>query len=415
MTRPSGALVLDGNAIKVRLQAERLHSRTPVHVDWLRFTTRLRFNPAPSIDLLFPLPVKETCEPTLADFMRRTQTTSVWDEHGRAMYLHRLITTTENCDAAPAMQARELADKCADILGPDFSVADSIQKGHDFYRFRWSITREGVEVGWVGFQASGSKKQQQAQANTLHVNLFGTACTFARLGWCDQMAQLIDELHGDITRADLALDFFDGYEGGLEQVVTDYRAGLCDVGGRRLKCATVGDWIHGRERSFYLGSKKAGKQTNVYEKGDQLYGPEAGSKWLRFELRYGNKLRELPSDILRRPADFFAGASEWHARVLSQADTIPQPQPITCTPRLPAETVEAEVTRNLRWAYNVAAPTIAAAWDHLGEDFLNLVTSQKLPVRLSKFKPSELAAAFQRAKRRFTEAGEVAPLPEPAF
>ena len=414
MTRPSGALVLDGNAIKVRLQAERQNSLTPVHVDWLRFTTRLRFVQAPALDMLFPLPAAHQQGQTLAQYLKNPFA-NVWDEKGRNLYLAKLIRATPDCDAAPAMQARELAEKCALILGHEFSVLDAVQKGHDFYRFRWSIIREGVEVGWVGYQASGNGEKQKAQANTLHVNLFGTACTFASHGWLDQMASLIDELHADITRADLALDFFDGYQGGLDQVVTDYKNGLCNVGGRKLKCSTVGDWINGRERSFYLGSKEAGKQTNCYEKGDQLFGVEAGSKWLRFELRYGNKLRELPSDILRRPADYFAGASEWHARVLSQADTIAHPEPVACTPRLAAQTVEAEVTRNLRWAWNVAAPTIAAAFEHLGEDFLNLVTNQKLPGRLSKFSRDELARAFGAAKSRFTEAGEVAPLLEPAF
>ena len=61
----------------------------------------------------------------------------------------------------------------------------------------------------------------------------------------------------------------------------------------------VGDWANGHARSFYIGSKEAGKQTNIYEKGDQLFGVETGSKWLRIELRYGNKLRVLSPEMLR--------------------------------------------------------------------------------------------------------------------
>ena len=54
----------------------------------------------------------------------------------------------------------------------------------------------------------------------------------------------------------------------------------------------------------------------MYEKGHQLFGPESGSNWLRVELRYGNKLRVLSSDILRNPSNYFAGASPWHASML---------------------------------------------------------------------------------------------------
>jgi phage replication initiation protein len=393
MTRPLNTLVLDGETIKTRLQADRLASGSHVHVDWLRFTVQRRCAPFPLSENLFP-----------------TRTDNVWDHETRAQRLAQLLATVPDCDTTAATQARELADSVCQVLGPDFSVLNEVLKGHDFYRFRWSIQRAGAECGWVGYMASSNNKRQQAQGNTLHVNLYGVACTFAQPGWAPSMADLIDQHQADITRADLALDFFDGFPGGLDRVVQDYKAGLCDVGGRRLKCATVGDWINGRERSFYVGSKEAGKQTNVYEKGDQLYGLEANSPWLRFELRYGNKLRVLPSDILRRPADFFAGASDWHAHTLALAAAQVSPQPVKCEARLPAETVEAEVTRNLRWAFNVAAPTIAAAFEHLGDDFLKLVTHQKLPGRLSKFSPSEIKKAFQAATHRFTAAGEVAPL-----
>lgn len=396
MTRYRNALVLDGDTVKQRLQAERMATRSVVHVDWLRFTVARRCAPAPHVDNLFPLPDPGS---------------NVWDEKTRVQRLHYLISKTENCDTTAALQAWELAQSVCERLGPDFSVLPEALKGHDFYKFRWSIQREGVEVGWVGYQASSNNKRQTAQNNTIHCNLYGAACTFAQFGWAPKVAELIDQHHGDITRADLALDFFDGLPGGFDKVLQDYKSGACDHYGKRLKCNMVGDWVNGHERSFYLGNKESGKQTNVYEKGDQLYGVEAGSKWHRVELRYGNKLRVLPSDILRRPADFFAGASDWHTGLLLQADTIPEPQRVKCNGRLKSESVEAEVTRNLRWAMNVAAPTIAAAFHHLGDDFLKLVTGKQLPGRLQRFSPSELAAAFGRATDRFTNAGEVAALP----
>jgi phage replication initiation protein len=378
VTRPSkSALVLDGSEIKVRLEAERAASKTPVHVDWVRFTTLLRNNPTPSVDLLFP--------PAAA---------SIWDDNFRQQQIARILAELPDEAFGAAAQARDLATEVAGVLGTDYAVAVDMRKGHDFYRYRWAIERNGVECGWVGFLSSSDSPRQQAQAKTLHVNLFGAACTFAAHGWNHRLADLIEQRDGDLTRCDLALDFFDGLPGGLDSIVEDYKSGACDSGGKRLKSNCVGDWLNGRERSLYFGSKEAGKQTNAYEKGHQLFGAESGSEWLRIELRYGNKLRVLGADMLRRPADFFAGASDWHALMLAKADAIVTPQPVATTPRLALETVQAEVSRVVRWAYHTAAPTIAAAFHYMGDEFLDLVTGTKLPGRLQKFSKAEISKAF---------------------
>lgn len=377
MTRPN-PLVLDGNEVKLRLQAQRIQSQTPVHVDWVRFTCLLRNAITPSPEILFPA------------------STSVWDEQNRDAEIQRHLKDLPDAEFAPSAQALELAQQCAQALGSDFIVNPEIKKGHDFYRFRWSIERHGSECGWVGFLSSGDSPRQQAQAQTIHANIYGIACTFAEPGWNQRIADIIDETQAKLTRADLALDFFDGFPGGIESIETDYKNGLCDSGGKRLKTSIAGDWFNGHERSIYLGSREAGKQTNAYEKGDQLFGRDAGSPWLRIELRYGNKLRVLPSDMLRRPADFFAGASDWHQAQLLKAQAIATPEPVKTEKRLALETVQAEVTRNIRWAMQTAAPTLAAAFQYLNESlFLEICTNQKLPGRLQKFGKAEVKKAFE--------------------
>lgn len=391
MTRPSkSSLVLDGSEVKVRLQAERAAAKTPVHVDWVRFTVLLRNAAAPSVEDLFPLAATAHHQ---AD---------AWDDARRQACFAAVLRAVPDGDYAASQQALDLAREVASALGDDFTVAPEMRKGHDFYRFRWSIERQGSECGWIGFLSSGESPRQQAQARTIHCNLYGMACTFAGSGWNHRIADIVDARGGDLTRCDLALDFFDGLPGGIDSIVVDYKAGLCDVGGKRLKSNMVGRWLEGCERSLYFGSKEAGKQTNCYEKGHQLFGVESGSEWLRIELRYGNKLRVLSSDMLRRPSDFFAGASDWHAAMLLKADAIVTPEPVKCNGRLAAETVEAEVTRNLRWAFETAAPTIAAAFQNLGDEFLELVTNKKLPGRLQKFSASEIRQAFGAAFRRVT-------------
>jgi len=398
VTRPN-ALILDGSEVKLRLEAERTAHKSPVHVDWVRFTCLLR-NVVPTfVSLLddFPRPghstfsdmpekvVREQISKTLSDFEA---------EHKDPAFL------------GPMQQALDLAREICAALGPDFVVHHVIGKGHDFYKYRWSIHRNDAECGWVGFLASGESPRQQAQASTIHANIYGSACTFARHGWNDRIANIVDMHDAKLTRADLALDFFDGMGIDMEEIKAEYMSGLMDSQGKRLKCNMVGDWANGAERSFYVGSKEAGKQTNIYEKGDQLFGRESNSPWVRIELRYGNKLRHLSSDLLRRPADFFAGASDWHALALTRCDYVCTPQNVPTNGVLAAQTVQAEVTRNVRWALNTAAPTIAAAFEFMGESFLELVTHKKLPGRLQKFSKAELSRAFSNA---FSPAGGLSP------
>lgn len=407
MTRPAGsklvraaqqcALVLDGNTVKLRLTAERAHSGSLVHVDWLRFTVARRRIETPDVEVLFP-----------------SQHGGDWAAYERLRELHRILQSVPDCDQGAGVEAVDLATQVAEALGPDFVVIREPRKGHDFYRHRIAIERAGAEVGWVGFQASSDSPRQQAQSRTVHCNLFGAACTFAAPGWNQRLASLVDAWGGTITRCDLALDFFDGYAGGIERVKADYEAGKLDVSGKRLKANMVGDWTASSlgARSFYVGSKEAGKQTNAYEKGDQLFGVDAGSKWLRFELRYGNKLRELPVDMLRRPADFFAGASEWHASVLAEAQATVQAEPVKCKGRLPLQTAEAECYRSARHALVNAGPTLAALFRFAEVGFLEtVIETTKRPARLARFTAAELTRGYAAALRSILPVGGAGPVP----
>lgn len=404
MTRPSKsvlnkhsktcALVLDGNTVKARLQAERFETQSVVHVDWVRFTCFLRNSPFPSRHM-------EQDGDGLESLGGIRWAPSVWDL--RWQELQKQLAAMPDNDYAASVQAKELAVRVAEALGADFEVFPEVRKGHDFYRFRWSIVRGTEECAWVGYLASGDSPRQASQSKTIHANIYGSATTFAEPGWNDRIASICEDLKAVLTRCDLALDFFDGISGGMERIKADYMAGLCDSGGKRLKCNMVGDWANGKGRSFYLGSKEAGKQTNVYEKGFQLFGEKDASSWMRVELRYGNKLRELPIEMLRRPQDHFAGASDWHSLLLRehglQLSAVPAPVP--CTPSLPGQTIEAEVTRNCRWLLDVAAPSLSLAFQYLGvNEFLELVENKKAPGRLQRFTKGEIATAYGKAHRK---------------
>lgn len=394
MTRPN-ALVVDGNEIKLRLEAERKFSNEVVHVDWVRFTANIKNAPFPDAETLFPTRKEWAIE--YADVPNPPA--------GRLTRLMNLLRELPDEDFMPAAQAREMASHVASILGSEFDVFPELRKGHDFYKSRWSIVRNEVEVGWVGFGASGDSPRQKAQASTLHCNLYGASCTFADQGWRQKLADYIDSVQGKITRVDLALDFFHGISGGLKRILSDYESGLMVVYGKNPKCNMVGAWHEGgRGRSFYFGSKETGKQTNVYEKGVQLFGEKDATNWERIEIRYGNKLRDLSTDTLRRPTDFFAGASDWHkTMLLEHGVTEFTAEPIKTRSKLVEETVSAEVTRVYRWLKNTAAPAITFAFEHLNDEQMSeIVFNNKLPGRLQRFTKSDLKDGVLKAFQRFT-------------
>lgn len=404
MSKPN-ALVLDAGEVKLRLEAERTAHNAFVHVDWVRFTCLLRnvipdFVSARRDDYEWPRPGSVTFG-DMPGVIQREQIKKTLEEfeaeHKDPVFVHAM------------QQAHALATQVSKALGPEFIVHHAIGKGHDFYKYRWSIHRNDTECGWVGFLASSDGSRQKAQSGTIHANVYGSACTFAAAGWTDRLADVVDAHDGKLTRADLALDFFGGMGCDMEEIRAQYLAGVMNSGGKRLKCNMVGDWANGSERSFYIGSKESGKQTNIYEKGDQLFGVAANNPWVRVELRYGNKLRVLPSDMLRRPSDFFAGSSDWHTTLLARFTEDFAITPVKTGALLQAQSVLAEVSRNVRHALGNCAPTIATAFQFLKPDqFLELCNWQtiKRPGRLQKFSDSELARAFSSV---FTSAGGLSP------
>lgn len=407
---PVSDLVLEGREIKLRLQAEREQTGSHVHVDWLRFTVNLRHAPIPTVETLFPS-ANDALYERAGFFDMRSE--FELEEGKRRLTYNRVKLVNElreldDPDYAASTQAFQLAEDVASILGPDFEASSEFCKGKDFYRFRFNITRQGKPVGWVGFLSVGNGARVQQQAKTIHCNLEGMACTFARPGWLDHMANYIDQHRGLITRCDLALDFFDGIKGGIERFEAEYKAGLMDHMGHRPKNGQNGDWWGGNEgRSVYFGSRAAGKITNLYEKGKQLFGPTDATDWLRAELRYGNQKRLLPTDMLRRPADFFAGASDWHAALVHEHGAQCLPEPVKTEPRLPLETVKAECTRNARWVFETAGKSLSLAFQLLDFETLTqfIENCREMPNRLSKFKAEEVRRVYGEVFKQVSASG----------
>lgn len=410
MTRANlSPIVLDGTEVKLRVLAQRIETKSHVHVDWVRFTVYRR-NVVPDFQPSWT-PSDNGLSPKAQAYLDAIKYGS--DEYKDLSTVDQAIVIRSTVDsfqtdrqdprfALALNQSLELGRDVVKVLGQGFTLSSEVCKGHDFYKYRLPVLLNEVEVGWVGFLASSDREKQQAQNDTLHVNLYGQACTFAQAGWRQKLADLIDLHEGKLTRIDHALDFFDGFQSGygMQDVLADYNAGRLDVNGRRLVPDMKGNWTeNGNSRSFYWGSKECGKQTNAYEKGDQLFGPNAGSRWIRFELRWGNKHRVLSTDMLRRPVDFFGAASDYHAELLRLSECEFNPQAVPCEQRLPIETVQAEIYRTVMWAKEVAGGVLSTCFRFMGSEILELLDweDKRLPNRLRSFSESQIRDGFKQA------------------
>ena len=141
---------------------------------------------------------------------------------------------------------------------------------------------------------------------TMMLDLTGKGCSFVK-DW-QAVYCTMQDLDARITRVDTALDLFEGFR--LDDFNAMYFAGDFNAGGRipSRRWYEVGD-MHSPfagGRTLYLGKKANGKELCIYEKGKQLGDPE--SEWIRVEIRFGNRDRVIPHDVVLDPTRFFAGA-----------------------------------------------------------------------------------------------------------
>lgn len=391
MTVPKG-LVIDGHRIKVRCEERRVEVGSVCYLDWVRFT----------IDRS-----AVTCAPTFGQ-LPPVVSDSIWDEGYRLRKFAEAleaIRAESGGEAEAVEQASALAAEVASALGTEFRLGQ-LSRGHDFYKHRIPLLLNECEVGSVMCWSSSESPRQRGQRDTINVNIHGTACTFAEPGWEKRIHAIGHGKGAKLTTAHLAVDFFDGLPSGIEGAYEDYLNGVWDHLGKRPKVGDV-NWLQGHSRSLYLGSKEAGKQTNIYEKGDQLYGHEEakarGIRFIRVELRFGNKLRLLDWEMLLRPADFFAGASDAHEAYLNLAvqqagrAEVVEPESVPCHRADALMAVEAEVSRVVRWSRSTAGATFATLFRHMRDEHLTAIFEEGgLPRRLRKFSSAQIASAFQR-------------------
>lgn len=383
MTTVDAKRVQVGQHVKFTLEQIERTNPGRVRLDWLRFTVPLdavvKAEPA-LVDVTF----LQTLDQPGRDLVRKANSTEV-----------EVYTTSHAVANAGARQLVELLG-CLD-------VGQSL-RGMDFYSARTELLFAGECVGHV---LAGGKSTNQA--GTVHFNLWGSAMLVIPLDRLNALKSFIEQSGGRITRADLSLDVWSGLD--VKDVELDYTLGMFDVRGKRPGQRNIGSWTLQHSRTFEVGSRATGKLCRVYEKGDQLFGPEANSDWVRVEVEFRDNHRVIDLDILSRPADFFAGAYPFCDRLLDEQEIGYTPAAIRTIPELADKTAEAKVSRLVRWVKTTAAPSIVAMFDLGGDLLAEIIDSERhrTPRRLLGVDPSQLRASFEKVARAF------APAPAPSF
>jgi phage replication initiation protein len=181
------------------------------------------------------------------------------------------------------------------FLGSTRLRLDREQRGRrNFYECHWRIVTPEDQV--CGFIAVGGN------AGTFCLDLTGKGCSYVQ-DW-NLFAQTCDESGAALTRVDCAHDDYSGTH-SISDAVALYDAGAFARGGRPPCAEYIDDKGSNRGKTLYVGRNSGNQTLCVYEKGKQLGDPE--SPWVRYEGRFGNKYRDIPTDVLRRPGDFLAG------------------------------------------------------------------------------------------------------------
>jgi phage replication initiation protein len=375
---------MSGDKVKYTLEHQQTQNPHLVRVDWLRFTLPVESCfPQDKADLSWvPAYVErdQECAVAYNGLMPAQLAVEILRADGSFCYL------TPKSLAWQGLV--ELHSVLPDVVPLSVSAEES---GMDFYAARCPIMIDGAVAGYV---LAGGRSPQQA--NTVHFNLFGAACMHLTPERLAALADMIEGKGGWITRCDLALDVWEGLD--VTTVQAAWADGLFDVRGKRPSQREMGAWSSGHSRTFEVGSRATGKLLRAYEKGDQLFGPEANDPWVRLEVEFRASHRILDIDLLRRPAEFFVGAYPWLAEYVRAFELELCPAVIPTISEVMDKTADAAVERLVKWAVNTAGPSFKAIWDMGGDLVAELISEQqhREPKRLRGFSRDQLLRSFDR-------------------
>ena len=184
------------------------------------------------------------------------------------------------------------------ILEEVFGLAD--RTGWTPSHKGWNGYTNRIDLGAYGLIAYGGETQR----NTIHVELNAHACPVVP-DW-NEVKGWGEEDHARITRIDLAHDDLEANTFDIARGLELLAQGEFAAGGRPPKARLVDDLGSGAGKTLYIGHRTSGKLLRIYEKGKQLGCPT--NPWVRVEVEFRNKGREIPWDVAVRPERYLAGA-----------------------------------------------------------------------------------------------------------
>lgn len=231
------------------------------------------------------------------------------------------------------------------LTGDSIAVGPLTDRPFNFYpRSAVMVDVQGKVAGKIGVGDDGR----------ICISLMGQGCQHVPV-W-RHVAQVLDDLSGRISRLDIAVDDLDGSTFDIQTFLNLYAEGAFVNNGRPPTPLYVDDMGSGKGCSFYIG-QKGHKQLNIYEKGKQLGDPE--SKHTRCELRLYAKRLDLPTEALRDPGKYFAGAyPALAAYVIGEAERL----------LVKERMVNASTTAMVRFLRNQAGTAFNLVVDALGGD-----------------------------------------------
>ncbi|OZG70414.1 hypothetical protein BTA51_26010 [Hahella sp. CCB-MM4] len=222
--------------------------------------------------------------------------------------------TFENYQDRDLWFLRAMSIMLKTIFGNLFHLEKGVALGHRRNNFANSIPFT-KSAGFIAFGGNNIVRGRDGEetgrrAERAQIYLTGEGCALVNKFpeiWA-KLREFCEQREGRITRLDVAHDDHNGrYSVHDVRKWYDEKLFKSTAGGRQPEGHFIDDCGTDKGCTQYVGNRKwGGKYFRCYEKGKQL--GEKASQWVRYEVEFRNRDRELPFEMLTNPKPFLAGA-----------------------------------------------------------------------------------------------------------
>lgn len=245
------------------------------------------------------------------------------------------------------------------------------------------VAESPVLLGQVAFGGS-----QQGDRVLMQIN--GTGCS--KIRDFAKVKEMVEALEARINRVDLSVDDYEGLNVSFDKALDWFQSGEFKTPGAKglpaREYKVVGDTLQlsGKGRTLYVGKRGTGKMARIYEKGCQL--GQKFSAWTRFEVELTHKNRDIPSDVLLNPTDYFAGTYKCAASLVESVPKVIKKkfEHVSSFVRETKEEAVLQISQSVKAAKKQAGNLInflRSVLDFTDEQVVQVLTGRKIPPKLS--------------------------------